>query len=122
MMHVYNIHSTDPGLTALYLSLYMATILVVAVALFAAIAGRRRRVTPIYLGGEPEELVANPTPNPIHLYWGFVKKYCAGVYRVVREKTHTGNLQDWVRLMASWYGLLLLIALVLGAVYVWGGG
>ncbi len=121
-MNIYNIHSTDPGLTALLLSLYMATVLVFAAALFVAIANKRRRVTPIYLGGEAEELVANPTPNPIHLYWGFVKRYAASVYRVVREKTHTGNLQDWIRLMASWYGMLLFIALVLGVIYVWGGG
>jgi len=109
----------DPGLVALYLTAYMLIALAVLVVIFIAVSSKKRRVTTIYLSGEPEDVIKEHVPAPGHLYWGFMKRFARRTYEYLVGKMHTGNLQDWINFMVSWYGLLLLLSIILGIIYVY---
>ncbi len=110
---------SDPGLVALYLTAYMLIALALLTIIFVAISSKKRRVTTIYLSGEPKDVIKEHVPAPGHLYWGFVKRFARRIYEYLIERMHTGNLQDWINFMASWYGLLLLLSIILGIIYVY---
>ncbi len=118
---VVNIHPCDPGLIALEASLYMFTAFTIILVVYEALRNKRVRYTGTYLGGEPEDIVSNPTPSPANLYWGFIKKFAGSLYHALRDRMHTGSLQDWLLFMSSWYGLLLLLSIILTVVYVLEG-
>ncbi len=117
-MEVIHLLFKDPGLVALYLTLYLIAFSSLLGIIFLAVASSRRRFTDTYLGGEPESVVDTTTPSPMNLYWGFIKRFGRGLYRSIRDRFHTGNLQDWISLMASWYGLLIILSIILGIIYV----
>lgn len=117
-MFVYEIRYADPGLIALYLSLYMLTGFIILFIILLLVQSKKRRVTDMYLSGEPESVVKEPTPGPGNLYWGFMKRFAKRLYGYLLNRMHTGSLQDWVDFMFSWYGLLLIISIVLGIIYV----
>ncbi len=110
---------SDPGLVALYLTAYMLIALAILIVIFIAISSKKRRITTIYLSGEPEDVIKEHVPAPGNLYWGFMKRFARRTYEFLVEKMHTGNLQDWISFMASWYGLLLLLSIILGIIYVY---
>ncbi len=118
MFRVIHLVFNDPGVLTIYLTLYLIAVSSLLGIIFLLVASRKRRITPVYLGGEPENVINTPTPSPMNLYWGFIKRFAKSLYVEIRDKTHTGNLQDWIKLMASWYGFLLLVSLVLGIIYV----
>lgn len=108
----------DPGVLAVYLSIYMVlAFLSISIIYFIVRSGRERN-TAIYLSGEPEDIASNPTPSPSHLYWAIMSRFVAKLYIYLCERMHTGNLQDWLNFMASWYGLLLLLSIIIGLIYV----
>jgi hypothetical protein len=119
MILVHEIYS-DPGLLTVYATLYLTLTLLILLIIYRMIANRRFRVTTLYLSGEPEDVINTPTPSPANLYWGFIKRLARGLYTGIRDRMHTGNLQDWVRFMASWYGFLLLLSIILGIIYMVG--
>jgi hypothetical protein len=114
---VVNIELSDPGLVALYLSIYMFTGFALLALIFLVVRSRKRRVSTLYLSGEPEEVVREPFPGPAHFYWGFMKRFARRLYDYLLNRMHTGSLQDWVDYMFSWYGLLVLISIILGIIY-----
>lgn len=120
-MYIHEIELNDPGLTALYLSLYMITGFIVLGIILLFVQSKNRRATDMYLSSEPESIISELTPGPANLYWGFMKKFARRLYDYLLNRMHTGSLQDWVDFMFSWYGLLLIISMVLGIIYVVGG-
>ncbi len=116
-MYVVELKYGDPGLVALAASLFMFTAFIIVLLIYEGLRNKKTRFTETYLGGEPEDIVSNPTPSPANLYWGFVRRFARVLYRAVRDRMHTGNLQDWLLFMTSWYGLLLLVSIILGAIY-----
>ncbi len=114
---MYGLMTSDPGTVALVLSLLMWVVFGVLAVIYLAVRNNRVRRTDVYLSGEPENIVDKPSPSPANLYWGFLKKFAYGLYKQLRDKVHTGNLQDWVNFMAGWYGLLLIIAIIVGIIY-----
>jgi len=105
---------------AIIISLNMLIVLTILGLLYIVLKPRSRRVTEIYLSGEGEDVIASKayTPSPIHLYWGFIKRFARTVYGYLTEAMHTGNLMDWVEYMISWYGLLILISIIILVVYI----
>ncbi len=112
-----DIEFSDPGLIALYLSIYMFTGFTLLVLIFLVVKSGKRRVSPIYLSGEPEEAVEEPLPGPAHFYWGFMRRFARRLYNYLLNRMHTGSLQDWIDYMFSWYGLLVLVSIILGIIY-----
>lgn len=108
----------DPGVLAVYLSIYMVLAFLSIAIIYFIVRTGRERITTTYLSGEPEDIVSNPTPSPSHLYWAIMSRFAAKLYDCLRERMHTGNLQDWIDFMASWYGLLLVLSIIIGLIYI----
>jgi len=73
---------------------------------------KARRVTSVYLSGEGEEVVESLSPSPVNLYWSFIKRFAKLLYDYLTRAMHTGSLMDWVSYMVSWYGLLILVSII----------
>lgn len=93
-------------------------VLLVSIALYWALKSRHIRETSVYLSGEPEGVVSEITPGVGALYWGFVRKFAKRTYQALLEKIHTGSLQDWLRFISSWFGLLILLSIVFGVIMI----
>ncbi len=107
----------DPGVLAVYLSIYMVLAFLSIAIIYYILRTSKERTTTMYLSGESEEIVSNPTPSPSHLYWAIMSRFAAKLYDCLRERMHTGNLQDWIGFMTSWYGLLLVVSIIIGLIY-----
>lgn len=96
----------------------VSIVLLVLVALYWALKSKQVRETSVYLSGEPEGVVSEITPSVGALYWGFVKKFAKRTYQALLEKVHTGSLQDWLRFISSWFGLLVLLSVLFGVMMI----
>ncbi|MGC8953132.1 MAG: sodium:proton antiporter [Desulfurococcus sp.] len=102
----------DPSITALIILAGSGLTLLVAATLYYLLKSRSVRTTELYLSGEGENVVSNLSPGVGSLYYGFMKRFAKNLYRVLAESVHTGSLHDWFNFIASWLGLLVLIAIL----------
>ncbi len=71
-----------------------------------------------YIGGEHPSVLSRPYVSQSNLYWGFIRRHLSRTYGFLKENMHTGRLSDWVKYMSSWFGLLVLISLIVLVVIV----
>ncbi len=98
-------------------SINMVVALAILALLYYVLRPRARRVTSVYLAGEGEEIVKSMTPSPLNLYWNFIKRFAKTIYSYLTETMHTGSLMDWAEFMVSWYGLLIILTLLVVITY-----
>ncbi|WP_440059646.1 sodium:proton antiporter [Thermogladius sp. 4427co] len=103
---------------AIYSALAMILVFTVFYLLYLAVRNKSVRYTEMYLSAEGEDVVSNPTPSVGGLYWGFVKSYARRLYKILAERVQTGSLVDWFYFISSWLGLLIILSVVLGIIYV----
>ncbi|MEL9939765.1 MAG: sodium:proton antiporter [Ignisphaera sp.] len=102
----------DP-FTAIYLiTVFTIAILAVTIAVYYTLKSKRVRITSVYLGGEPENVVSMITPSVGALYWGFMKRFAKHLYEALVEKIHTGSLHDWQKFISSWLAILIIISII----------
>lgn len=107
----------NPELVATVLTFSMIFVFISSYLLYSIVSSKRKRITHIYLSGEPESVVKEFTPGSVNLYWAVIKRLVKDVYEYLVEDMHTGRLTDWAKFMASWYGLLLILSIILTMVY-----
>jgi len=90
----------------------VALLLVITLLLYYMLKSRTIRVSEVYLSGEPESVVSMISPSVASLYWGFIKRFARSIFNVLITKVHTGSLHDWYKFISSWYGILLMISIV----------
>jgi phosphotransferase system glucose/maltose/N-acetylglucosamine-specific IIC component len=107
----------DPFMVALLLTATTFLIGALVSLLVVLVIKNRIRVTTAYLCGESEEDFKNSlSPGSSVLFWGvpyIFRKY----YYVVRDKIHTGVLDDWFSLMTPF---LVILPIILAALAAWG--
>ncbi|MEM1927156.1 MAG: hypothetical protein QXS85_00210 [Acidilobaceae archaeon] len=105
------------GLSIVELAL-ATTMLVVLVSAFLLVVARIARAGfsirkgGVYVGGEDVDSLSRPYPNTATLYWGFTARAFREAYVVLRDSIHSGKLSDWAIYMASWYIVLLVLAII----------
>lgn len=104
--------------TAIIASINMAIALIVLLILYYMLKPRSQRITSVYLAGEGEEIVKSITPSPLNLYWSFIKRFAGKIYSYLSETMHTGSLIDWIEFMISWYGLLMILSILVIIMYI----
>ncbi|MDW8044502.1 MAG: hypothetical protein RMJ31_01840 [Nitrososphaerota archaeon] len=62
----------------------------------------------IFIGGEKLEPEGGFLP-PGGFYWALWNKTFSSTYRILREKIHTGVLNDWLFYMIIWFVILLIL-------------
>ncbi len=90
----------------------VALLLVITLLLYYMLKSRTIRISEVYLSGESESVVSMISPSVASLYWGFIKRFAKSIFNVLVTKVHTGSLHDWYKFISSWYGILLLISIV----------
>jgi len=103
---------SDPSFATLIILAGSGLSLLVASVSYYALKNKGTRISEMYLSGEGEDVVSNPSPGVGSLYYGFMKRFARGLYRLLTEKIHTGSLHDWFSFISSWLGLLVLIAIL----------
>lgn len=104
--------------TAVFISTSFAVILILFTSsIYYLLKSRRVRETPVYLSGEPENVVSMITPSIASLYWGFMMRFAKSLYEALVKKVHTGSLHDWYRFISSWLGILLMLLIVIYIIY-----
>lgn len=100
----------------------LATGLVVSIIVifYYLLKSKHMRRTNVYLSGEPESVITAITPSIATLYWGFMKKFAKSLYRVLVERVHTGSLHDWFRFLSSWLSVLLIVAVIIFIIALYG--
>ncbi len=116
-MYIVEIKYHDPVVATIVLTINMALVLVILGIIYLLVRPKSRRVTTVYLSGEGEEIVKSISPSPLNLYWNFVKRFARTIYSYLTNAMHTGNMMDWISYMVSWYGLLILLSLVVLIVF-----
>ena len=107
----------NPVEVAIIASINMGIAMIILALIYYVLRPKTRRVTTVYLAGEGEEVVSSFSPSPLNLYWGFIKRFAKKLYKHFTEAMHTGNLMDWVGYMVSWYGLLIILSLLVLITY-----
>lgn len=115
------VHLLDLFGVVTYTFIATALALVTGFLIYYALRSKSERVTDVYLAGEPESVVSMISPSIGALYWGFVRKFAKRLYEDLVGKVHTGSLHDWLRFISSWFGLLMLIAIITGIIIILGG-
>jgi hypothetical protein len=90
----------------------VALLLAITLLLYYMLKSRITRVSDVYLSGEPESVVSSISPSIASLYWGFIRRFARSIFNILVTKVHTGSLHDWYKFISSWYGILLLISIV----------
>ncbi|MEL9908362.1 MAG: sodium:proton antiporter [Desulfurococcus sp.] len=103
----------DPSIIALIILAGSGLTLLVVATLYHLLKSKTVRTTELYLSGEGENAVSNLSPGVGSLYYGFMKRFAKNLYRILIESVHTGSLHDWFNFIASWLGLLVLIAILI---------
>ncbi len=100
----------------------VALLLVVTLVLYYTLKSRTIRVSDVYLSGEPESVVSRLSPSVVALYWGFMRRFAKSIYNMLISRVHTGSLHDWYKFISSWFGVLILISVVVFTVLKLAGG
>ena len=105
--------AVDPIVQALVLSGAMLLVASAVMLLYSALKPKSEPTgSDMYLGGEHESVLGRPIPSAASLYWAIIKRSLAEAYRILVEYVHSGRLSDWVKYMSSWYGFLILVAVL----------
>ena len=104
----------EPGLVIATLSISSLIIaLIITLVVKALIRGRIAK-TEMYIGGESEDVLSVKSYLSSGWYWAYVSRTMRKVVEVLRDKVHTGILNDWYIYVAFYLTILLVISLILG--------
>lgn len=65
-----------------------------------------------YIGGESASIIRSVDVSVRNLFWGIVRGAGRRLYAFLRDQMHNGVLNDWGVYMATYIGLLALVALI----------
>jgi hypothetical protein len=119
MTHSYSLY--DPLETAILVFTSMFTSFLTLFLIYELLKSKRVRETKIYLSGEPEEIVREPSPSVGNLYWGFIKRFARSVFDTLINKVQTGSLHEWFNFISSWLGILIILAVLMSVLYLLAG-
>lgn len=111
------------GLDIIGLSLALTGIMLLATLIIntTVVVVRGRKISlegdEMYIGGESEVVLEHKIPSVLALYWGIVKRSWRKAFEILRDSIHTGVLNDWLGYMSMWFGLILFMALIVVAIY-----
>ncbi len=75
-----------------------------------------------YLAGEPPTTVSKIDIPSHTLFWGFIYGLSRKLYHYLRERMHSGVLNEWGEYMVAYLGLLSLIGFLFTALILLRGG
>ncbi|RLG83568.1 MAG: hypothetical protein DRO40_04280 [Thermoprotei archaeon] len=114
IMDTYMLLIVEVGVAAL-----VSTIVIAIYALLRAKYGRRGgEASEMYIGGEHPSILSRPSAPTTGLYWGFVRAFAKKLYFYIRDIVHSGRLNEWAAYMSTWFGFLMITALLCLAVLI----
>lgn len=106
----------DPWRATLFLSSVLVASSLVMYLIYVSLSRKTTQVgseySEPYIGGEPADVIRS-VDVPVHnLFWGIVRGTGRRLYMFLRDQMHNGVLNDWGVYMATYIGLLALVALI----------
>ncbi len=105
----------NPLELALMLSICAISVSMIVLAIARiTCAGHRRGgySEDMYLGGESSSSLRIRIPSVTAMYWGLISRAFKRTFSALRDKVHSGILNEWFYYMSIWFFLLTVIAII----------
>ena len=67
---------------------------------------------PYLCGEDSKDFSSTLSVGSLNFYWGSIASVLRKFYEVIRDKVHTGVLNDWLSFMSIWLSIAVVVLLI----------